>query len=300
MKYKKRFDCNAKGLKARSWVAGMLISTGLLSALPSDVVAMPNIGVDANTLPEGILFARQRFFYVDYDGIYDEQTQEYQGLSDGDYYTSRWQLTEVAYGVTDNWTIVGNLWHYNADARINGVRAKDDGIGDAYFFSKNKLFSFDHHKSSGVALLAGARFPTGNFDEEPMLRIGDGSTDIGVGASITGVTGDFHHSLVAALWKNIDHKEGGNEEDEYEIRATTEWRIAPRKFNLQLEFKGLHFEEDDEYTYELAPGIQYTPIFPLTFQLSAKIPVKQKGYFDYDHQVVLGVSFGLPLKKPAK
>lgn len=266
-----------------------------MSLFPVNSWSLPNIGVDANTLPEGVLFARQRFFYVDYTARYDEKLNKYIDFEKGESFTSRWRLTEIAYGINDSTTIVGNLWYYQSALNTKELKSKDSGIGDTYFFLKNKLMTFDD-KNSGLSFLTGIRFPTGDFDDEPELRMGDGSTDFGLGLSATIVSGNFNHSIVAAIWKNIDRKRNGNDKDEFELRTTSEWQILPKKFSFQMELKALVEDGNKEYTYEFAPGIQYTPVFPLTFQLSAKIPFAQKGYYKYDNQIVFGVSFGLPIK----
>ncbi|MDP2843755.1 MAG: hypothetical protein Q8O06_09005 [Acetobacterium sp.] len=94
----------------------------------------------------------------------------------------------------------------------------------------------------------------------------------------------------------MENSTANDDRHQIELRTTSEYELIANKLNLQLETKGIWFEGGDEYNFELVPGIQYTPIFPLTLQTSVKVPVVEKGYFAYDYQVVLGISFGFPIK----
>ncbi len=274
----------------------LLLTQGVALSLPDMSKAFPNVGVDAGTLPAGIVFMRDRWFYVDYTKRYDQDRDDYVDLAADEHYDSYWNLLEVAYGVTNNFTLVANLWYYDAEINVGADSGSDEGIGDFYIFSKYKIKKFnDGNPSSGLVWLAGLRLPTGDKDEQPILRLGDGSTDVGLGLAVTKKMAGGIHSVFAGVWFNVENSAADDDRHQIEFRTTSEYDIIPQKFNVQIETKGLWFEGGDEYIFELVPGFQYTPIFPLTFQASIKIPVMEKGYFGYDYQVVLGVSFGFPI-----
>jgi hypothetical protein len=266
-----------------------------LFILPANLLALPNIGVDAGTLPEGISFVRERYFYADYTKRYNEDLDKYESLESNEYYKSHWSLTEIAYGVTNKLTLVANIWYFDAKIKSGSVIGDDKGIGDCYAFSKYKMLSIESEPDSGIVGLLGARFPTGDKKNMPILRLGDGSTDLGVGFAATKQWGRTENSLFGGIWLNNKSDEATDKRNEVECRATTQYNLLPRRLNLQMELKGVWFEGNEEHLLELAPGIQYTPIFPLTLQISTKIPVISKGYFKYDYQIVIGLSFGMPI-----
>ena len=264
---------------------------------PKPIQAFPNVGVDAGTLPEGIVFIRDRWFHVDYQERFDEARDEYVELADGEFHESTWNLLEVAYGWNKDLTLVANLWYYDAEINSGSDIASDKGIGDFYLFGKYKTTTFDEdNPSSGFAWLAGLRLPTGDDDEQPILRLGDGSTDLGLGFAVTQEALGMNHSLFAGTWLNVENSTANDDRHQIELRTTSEYEVVPKTFNLQFETKGIWYEGGDEYKFELVPGIQYTPIFPFTLQASLQIPVLEKDYFAYDYQVVLGISFGFPIK----
>ena len=228
-----------------------------------NLLALPNIGVDAATLPKGILFSRERLFYADYTQRYDYGGKRYLRLADNEYYRSFWGLTEIAYGVTNNLTLVANLWYYDAEIKSGKDIGRDRGIGDFYIFSKYKFFSIEDEPGSGLAGLFAIRFPTGDKENMPILRFGDGSTDIGVGFAFTKQWEDLTNSIFGGIWINNKSSRALDKRHEIEYRATTEYKLPNNKLNLQLELKGLFFEGNNEYLLELVPGIQYTPLFPL-------------------------------------
>lgn len=282
--------------KGAAVLGAFLLNQGVALTLPDMSQAFPNVGVDAGTLPEGIVFIRDRWFHVDYTGRYDKDRNAYVDLAAGEYHESYWNLLEVAYGATEDLTLVANLWYYDAKINVGGDSGSDKGIGDFYIFSKYKIEKFnDGNPSSGLVWLAGLRLPTGDKNEQPVLRLGDGSTDVGLGLAVTKKMAAGIHSVFAGTWLNVENSHANDDRHQIELRTTSEYDIIPKKLNLQMETKGLWFEGGDEYTFELVPGIQYTPIFPLTLQASVKIPIIEKGYFSYDYQIVLGVSFGFPV-----
>lgn len=273
---------------------------------PSKLLAFPNIGVDAATLPEGIVFTRERWFYTDYTERYDETDKKYIKLKPDEYYKSYWSLTEIAYGATDKLTVVANFWYFDAEIKSGNDIGKAKGIGDFYIFSKYKLFSIEKEPNSGIVGLLGLRLPTGDEKNMPILRLGDGSTDVGIGFAATKQWGRSTNSIFGGVWLNNKGDRAVDKRNEVEYRATSEYEFIPKKLNIQMELKGVWFEGNNERLLELVPGIQYTPVFPLTIQASCKVPVDAKGYFKYDYQIVLGVSFALPvyqktvLQEPAK
>ncbi len=259
--------------------------------LPSKILALPNCGVDAGTLPKGVVFLRERWFYAEYTKRYDEEEGKYIRLKSGEYYRSYWSLTEIAYGVTDKLTIVANFWYYDAKINSGNDVGRDKGFGDFYVFSKYKLLSVNKEPNSGVVGLLGLRLPTGDKKNMPILRIGDGSTDFGIGFAATKQWGHFTNSIFFGIWLNNKSSGAVDKRHEVEYRATSEYELIPKTLNLQMELKGIWFEGNKERLLEIIPGIQYTPVFPLTFQLSYKIPIEARGYFKYDYQIVIGVSF---------
>lgn len=278
-------------------LTAFLLGHGVILALPEISHAFPNVGVDAGVLPNDIIFIRDRWFSVDFTGRYDKDRDAFVDLSEGEYHESYWNLLEVAYGATSNLTLVANLWYYDAAINVDGNSGTDRGIGDFYLFSKYKIKNFnDGNPSSGLVWLAGLRLPTGDKNEQPVLRLGDGSTDVGLGLSVTKKMAGGIHSIFAGTWLNVENSHANDDRHQIELRTTSEYDIIPKKFNFQIETKGLWFEGNDEYIFELVPGVQYTPVFPLTLQASVKIPILEKGYFCYDYQIVLGVSFGFPIR----
>ena len=262
---------------------------------PVMLIALPNTGVDAGTLPKDFMFVRERWFYADYTHRYDESANKYVRLGHGEYYRSYWSLTEIAYGITDKLTIVANFWYYDAKIKSGDDVGKDRGIGDFYVFSKYKLSSADKDLASGVVGLLALRLPTGDKKDMPILRLGDGSTDIGIGFAATKRWRGLTNSVFAGIWLNNKTSSAVDKRHEVEYRATSEYELLPRKLNLQMELKGLWFEGNKERLLEVVPGIQYIPVFPLMFELSYKITVEARGYFKYDYQVVMGVSIVLPV-----
>ena len=263
--------------------------------LPSKVMAIPNVGIDAATLPEGIVFIRERWFYADYTKRYDEIEKKYIKLKSDEYYKSYWSLTQIAYGATDKLTVVASFWYFDSKIKSGDDVGKDKGIGDLYIFSKYKLLSVEKELNSGIVGLLGLRLPTGDKKNMPILRLGDGSTDIGVGFAATKQWGRSTNSIFGGIWLNNKSDRAIDKRHEVEYRATSEYELVPKKLNLQMELKGVWFEGNKERLLELVPGIQYTPVFPLTFQVSCKVPIEARGYFKYDYQIVLGASFAFPV-----
>lgn len=249
--------------------------------------ALSNTGVDAGMLPQGIGFFRERLFTVHYERIWSEEFDEYLDFDDGEHFENQWYLSELAYGVTPKLTLVANLWYYNPDYFVDGECSSSARIGDFYIFSKYRLWSDENDPRNGICLLNGLRFSSGDHEEHPDVRFGDGSTDIGIGFCATKWFGPVGQSFFIGFWEDV-----GGEDVPYEIdiRATTEFEIVEKKWVAQLELKGYYFEGKEEYTFEVVPGIQYIPIFPVTLQFSAKIPFNQKGYYEYDVQYVFGIS----------
>ncbi len=225
----------------------------------------------------------------------DEAEKKYIKLKSDEYYKSFWNLTEVAYGASYKLTVVANLWYFDSKIKSGSDVGKDKGIGDLYIFSKYKLLSIEKEPNSGVVGLLGLRLPKGDKKNMPILRLGDGSTDIGIGFAATKQWGRSTNSIFGGVWLNTKNKGAIDKRHEIEYRATSEYELIPKKLNIQMELKGVWFEGNKERLLELVPGIQYTPVFPLTIQASCKVPIEAKGYFKYDYQIVLGVSFAFPV-----
>ncbi len=262
--------------------------------LPAAAPALPNIGVDAYTLPEGVTFIRNRFFFAEYQKRYDETAHRYIDLKRGEYFKSWWTLTEIAYGVTDRLTLVANNWYYKAKINTIDDTTEKSGVGDFYVFAKYRFPGQNRPENHSICGLLAARFPTGSYKKHPVLRFGDGSTDIGTGFSVTLRQDRFRHSLFTGIWFNCFNDHATDKRHEIEYRLTSEYWVIQEKLNIQLELKGIWFEGNDERLLEIAPGIQYIPVFPLIFQASIKIPVEAKGYYRYPFQVLCGISFALP------
>lgn len=282
-------------LKFSSVFIWLIFILQIFFILPGVLFAFPNAGLDAGTLPQGIVFVRERWLYTDYTERYDESKKKYVELASDEFYKSTWSLTEIAYGITDKLTLVANIWYFDSEIKSGSDIGNDNGLGDCFFLSKYKMISVENEPFSGLAGLMALRLPTGDEKKEPILRLGDGSTDIGVGFSATKQWGRATNSLLAGYWINMKGDNAVDKRDQIEVRTTTEYEILPKKLNVQMEFKGYWFEGNKERLLELVPGIQYTPIFPLTLQLSYKFPFEARGYFKYDHQIILGVTFGFPL-----
>lgn len=270
----------------RRTAACLALAAALLLSVEA-ALAVPVVGVSANTLPSGAFMIDTWASWKSYTRSYIDDETGWGDLPSDYSITSATVSPRLYYGVTDWLTVrlTVPLEDRARDFPDNGGSDSNTGLGDIVVDPKIQVYKGETGYPR-VALLTGIRFPTGEtdgIDSEGTLALSDGSTDYVFGGVVTHKVENVTGHACVTYWLNGENEAGNDVSDIWIASLSIEDQILD-DWTLLWEAKAYYGDEpSDYYRVYACPGVAWSNGGRFTIGLSGMVQLASEGgQLDYD------------------
>ena len=228
---------------------------------------------NAKTAEKGSFIIMGQWYFSSYSKSYDWSAAEWKNLPNSQKMADWGVETMFGYAITDRWEAMIHLPLLFLSSEmpdvISGTTIKKSasGKGDLYLKTRYALLPWSN-KKHGLVLICAFRFPTG--DESADIPLGDGGSDLGLGAIFTTKWfNDLHRGhLKLSYWINGENGEEVKIGNQFKLIAKYDYNLSPSFMPVisyifftqaETQSNGIKLDRTRKIRHTLTPGVTWKP-----------------------------------------